>query len=390
MITSSQSATSRAQLVAALQQMGAIHSVAVADAFSAVPRERFVSQFYQQEARTWIPYSEETHGEQWLALIYRDEALVTLLDAQNIPLSSSSMPSIMATMLEALDVQPGMEILEIGTGTGYNAGLLAKLTGEPSLVTTIEIDEELAQRAEQILHTCVGPIHVLRGDGGMDTQPFQQYHRIIATASVSGVPRAWYARLAPGGRLVMPLQGSLNASGLLVIEKAFNDANHASGTFLPVPLSFMSMRSTSVSSEPTARELFQMPVQEHIRVEGSNLALIEALQGQDFRWFLEWSWPKEGTLQMARMTLHDGRQALVLKDPRQGAIVQLNREAADCWSGQLRGTFPLCQHILHFYHVYEELGYPSKEAFRVCLDRQQAYLVVRFGEKQVTLRDLFV
>lgn len=117
MITLPNSTTYRTQFVAMLQEMGAIYSSAVAHAFSTVPRECFVSLFYQQESRTWVPYRKETHPEQWLALIYRDEALVTAFDSQNTPTSSSSMPSIMATMLEALDVQPGMRVLEIGTGS---------------------------------------------------------------------------------------------------------------------------------------------------------------------------------------------------------------------------------------------------------------------------------
>lgn len=386
MITLPDSATFRAQFVADLQEMGAIHSPTVAKAFSAIPRELFLSLFYEQEARVWVPYSQETHREQWLSLVYRDEALVTLLDAQKIPISSSSMPSIMAAMLEALDVQPEMEVLEIGTGTGYNAALLAHLTGKPTLVTTIEIDETLAQQAEQTLHACVGPIRVLRGDG-RETQPRQQYQRIIATASTPGIPRTWYAQLAPGGRLVMPLQGSLNASGLLVIEKG---ASHATGSFLPIPLSFMPMRSVADVSEPTTRELFQMPLQGFIRNEASNLPLIEALNEPHFRWFLEWSWPATGALSMTRMTLRDGRQAFILKDPRQGAIMQLDRDASGYWSGQQHGAFPLWEHIRHYYSVYEELGEPHKEAFRVSFDGEQASLSVVAGQTQMILRDLFV
>lgn len=383
MIISPDSVTYRAQFVAALQKMGAIRSATVTKAFSAIPRELFISLFYEQEARVWVPYSKKTHGEQWLALIYRDEALVTLLDTQNIPISSSSMPSIMAEMLEALDVQPGMEVLEIGTGTGYNAALLAQLTGDPRLVTTIEIDGTLAKQAEQMLHAYVGPVQVVRSDGS-DTQSYQQYQRIIATASAPGIPRTWYAQLVPGGRLVMPLQGSLNASGLLVIEK---DAN---GSFSPIPLSFMPMRSVNTPSERTARELFQMPMQEPIKGDSSNLPLVEALKGQHFRWFLEWIWPVTGTLSITYMTLRDGRQALVLKDARQGAIVQLSLEPSGFWSGQQHGAFPLWEHIVHNYGVYKELGEPHKEAFQISLNGEQASLYVSFGGKQVVLRDLFI
>ncbi|MGH2508235.1 MAG: rRNA adenine N-6-methyltransferase family protein, partial [Ktedonobacteraceae bacterium] len=390
MITLPDSATSRAQFVTMLQETGAVHSSAVAHAFSTVPRELFVSLFYQHESRTWVPYSKETHGEQWLPLIYRDEALVTAFDSQNIPTSSSSMPSIMATMLEALHVQPGMDILEIGTGTGYNAALLATLTGNPALVTTIEIDEELAQQAEQILYACVGPVQVIRGDGGTDIQPPRQYQRMIATASAPGIPRAWYAQPAPGGRLVMPLQGSLNASGLLVIEKMLDETNHASGSFFPIPLSFMPMRSLSSANEPSTRELFQMPAQERLSVTEAERSIIEALKEQDFRWFLEWSWPSEGTLYLTRMTLRDGRQAMVLKDPCQRAILQLTQEPNGCWFGHQCGTYALWQHMRRSYEAYEELGRPRKETFHVRIDGEQACLSVRSGETQIPLQDIFL
>ena len=197
MMISQNSVSYRAQLIAELQQAGAIHSSAVARAFADIPREPFVPLFYEQQGREWFPYSEETHGEQWLDMIYRDEALVTLLDTQNIPISSSSMPSLMAAMLEALDVQPGNTILEIGTGTGYNAALLSQLTGDPRLLTTIELDRNLANQAEQILHAMVGPVNVIVGNGYTAITE-RSYNRIIATASAPCVPHSWYRQLNIG------------------------------------------------------------------------------------------------------------------------------------------------------------------------------------------------
>ncbi len=278
-----------------------------------------------------------------------------------------------------------MHVLEIGTGTGYNAGLLAQLTGDPSSVTTVEIDEDLAARAENVLHSLVGPVRVLRGDGALEI--YAQYDRVIATASAPGILCNWYTQLAPGGRLVMPLQGSLNASGLLVIEKDRDHESHGMGTFLPVPVSFMPLRSVSSSDEPTARELFQLPVKEHISVDEAGYPLIEALADPDFRWFLEWSWPEEGTLQMVRMTLRDGRRALVLKDLCQRTILQLTQEPSRNWLGQQHGEFPLWQRVCRFYREYQALGRPGKDAYRICLNKQQACLSVRSTEEQIVLRE---
>ncbi len=73
--------------------------------------------------------------------MYQNQALTTQVDARGLPTSSSSQPAVMALMLSYLDIEPGMRILEIGTG--YNAALLARLTGDPRLVTTLEIDSTL-------------------------------------------------------------------------------------------------------------------------------------------------------------------------------------------------------------------------------------------------------
>ncbi len=106
----------RAQLVDALVSAGACTSPAVAAAFRAVPRERFVPEVAAREG---------------LAAVYRDQALVTRRDARGVPTSSSSQPSLMAAMLEALALEPGQRVLELGTGTGYHAALLSTLWTGP-------------------------------------------------------------------------------------------------------------------------------------------------------------------------------------------------------------------------------------------------------------------
>ena len=82
-------------------------------------------------------------GDGWaeaLGVVYSDEALITRRDDEGMPTSSASQPSVVAMMLEALDLEPGMRVLEIGAGTGYNAALMAEMVGDAGLVTTIDID----------------------------------------------------------------------------------------------------------------------------------------------------------------------------------------------------------------------------------------------------------
>jgi protein-L-isoaspartate(D-aspartate) O-methyltransferase len=364
-----ESAAYRERLVASLQQSGALLSASVADAFSAIPREPFIRSFYESTGRTWTLHGE-TPGEQWLEWIYRDEALVTCLDAQNMPLSSSSQPSIMAAMLEALDVKPGQRVLEIGTGTGYNAALLARLADDPSLITTVELDATMAQQAEAILFEIIGQVDVHAGDGSLGVSSQMPYDRVIATASSSGIPRPWYEQLAPGGRLVMPLQGSLQASGFLVIQKGEKEGR---GQFHQPSLHFISMRSEGREPSVSTTSLFQQPVAGDVCVDAGD-PLLAAFQEPAFRWFLQWVWPQEGDIQIHSMKLPDGRQAWLLKDPPSLSILQLTQQANGSWLGKQRGNFPLWQTIQQASERFLALGKPVKETSIVQLDSQRAEL----------------
>lgn len=145
------------KLVTSLIDAGSLSSLAIEQAFLTVPREEFVSFFYVEdtasEMMAWKQVDlQQITPEDFLTAVYQDDSLVTKIDGRNWPISSSSQPSVMAEMLEALDIQPGQRVLEIGTGTGYNAALLTRLTGNPASVVTIEYDAELAENAGKLLN----------------------------------------------------------------------------------------------------------------------------------------------------------------------------------------------------------------------------------------------
>jgi protein-L-isoaspartate(D-aspartate) O-methyltransferase len=98
--------------------------------------------------------------------------------------SCASAPWLVAAMLDQLDVQQGNRILEIGAGTGYNACLLAQLTGRADLVTTVDIDPDVTAQAKRALaaaNCC--DVHVITGDGGLGYPDHASYDRMIATVS---------------------------------------------------------------------------------------------------------------------------------------------------------------------------------------------------------------
>lgn len=143
-----------------------------------------------------------------LALAYDPwQAVITHRFEDGRSSSCASAPWLVAAMLDQLDVQPGNRILEIGAGTGYNACLLAQLTGRADLVTTIDIDPDVTAKAKQALAaTGYGDVHVITGDGGLGHGDHAPYDRVIATVSPWDIPASWWQQLAPGGRLVAPLR----------------------------------------------------------------------------------------------------------------------------------------------------------------------------------------
>uniref|UniRef100_UPI003F496763 methyltransferase, FxLD system n=1 Tax=Streptomyces sp. CA-141956 TaxID=3240051 RepID=UPI003F496763 len=124
-----------------------------------------------------------------------------------LPLSCASVPSVVGMMLGQLGVQPGDNILEIGAGTGYNAALLADLTGATGHVTSIDIDSDVALHARTMLDRAgYQQVQVMERDGLIGAPENAPYDRMIATVGLWDVPTAWWQQLADGGRLVLPLR----------------------------------------------------------------------------------------------------------------------------------------------------------------------------------------
>jgi protein-L-isoaspartate O-methyltransferase len=149
----------------------------------------------------------------------------------------------MALMLDALNIEPAMRILEIGTGTGYNAALLTALTGDPHLVTSIDIDALAIEQAQKALKDVVGEgITVVQGDGSQGYRENAPYDRIIVTASTTTVPWAWVEQLASNGLLVCVLQPHYAMlGGILRVEK---QGESLRGRVLNTA-SFMALRGTT-------------------------------------------------------------------------------------------------------------------------------------------------
>jgi protein-L-isoaspartate O-methyltransferase len=150
------------------------------------------------------------------------------------------MPSVVARMLGDLDVFPGARVLEIGTGTGWNAALLAARLGDGAVVT-VEVDGAVAAAARTALARRGLHPEVVHGDGRDGCPGSAPYDRIIATAGVRDLPRAWLDQTRPGGLIVAPWGTHYSAQDALVRLTVAPDGS-ASGPFLR-PLEFMKLRA---------------------------------------------------------------------------------------------------------------------------------------------------
>jgi protein-L-isoaspartate(D-aspartate) O-methyltransferase len=198
----------------------------VLDAFARVPRHLFLPG---------VP----------LDGVYTDDAVVTR-DEGGVPTSSSTQPSLMARMLDQLQVGAGDRVLEVGTGTGYNAALLAMLG---AAVTTVELQPEVAEAAVDHLAAAgvaaaaapavapvqPGSVRVVTADGA--AAPGGPYDRVIVTAGCWSLPGPLIDSVADGGVLVAPLR--INGVELVLALRRDGGALRGEGG---IPCGFMPLR----------------------------------------------------------------------------------------------------------------------------------------------------
>lgn len=221
--------TQQTALVWHLVYMGALKDPAVRAAMLAVPRHLFVPH---------VPATEA----------YRDKVIPTK-QAGETWLSSASQPAIVALQLDQLGVQPGMRVLEIGAGWGYNAALLRALVGPDGQVTTVDIDDDLTAAASAHLAVVgMSDVTVITGDGALGYPPHAPYDRIILTVNAGDIAPAWIAQLTVGGVLVLPL--SIGPSQFSIAFAKGDDGALRSRSI--VSCGFMPLRGSMDNSEPRA------------------------------------------------------------------------------------------------------------------------------------------
>ncbi|MFE7530063.1 methyltransferase domain-containing protein [Kitasatospora sp. NPDC057542] len=222
-----------------------------APAFDAVPRSLFLPDLiwaHDMATGKSRPLARTEDEQGWLAAAASDIPIVTQWDdgehqgaePGTVPTSSASMPSLVASMLEDLKAEPGMRVLEQGTGTGWNAALLAHRLGDAN-VTTVEIDAAVSAQARTALENAGYRPTVVCADGALGHPPGAPYDRITATYGLREIPQAWIGQTRPGGLILAPFGTHYSNADALVRLTVHGDGT-ASGPFLQ-PVEFMKMRS---------------------------------------------------------------------------------------------------------------------------------------------------
>ncbi|WP_194924888.1 methyltransferase, FxLD system [Catenulispora pinisilvae] len=302
----------RAVLVQHLTDSDVLSDPRIIEAFLAVERDKF------------LPGVD-------LATAYADDAVTVKTADTGIVISAISQPTIVATMLQQLDVQPGEKILEAGAATGYNAALIGNLVGPGGQVWTIDVDQDLIDGANAHLAAAgVGNVTAVLGDGGAGLPEHGPYDRIIFTVGAGDVPAAVLDQLAPGGRLVIPVRIRGGVSRAIALQR---DGDHwvsvssEMATFMPLRQGIADDERVITALSEDGGVTLHTYAEQNVDTDGIANALCfpghEVFTGVKFRKGTTWEW--------LNLWLTCALPSGISRMPSSGPLVE---------SGKIRPQFP--------------------------------------------------
>ena len=349
------------QLAETLAGAGVLRSSEWDRAIRSVPRHLFVPNYVEQRPDgTWRTVSGDdldTHSE-WLAAVYSDRPLTTALridsSGQPVAISSSSKPGLMVRMLEALELDDDHRVLEIGTGTGYNAGLLACRLGDGQ-VASVDIEPDLVEAAAGRLALLGMAPRVVATDGATGLPGAAPFDRIIATCSVSSIPMAWVGQLSSRGRILTDLKIT-GAAGNLVDLRSVS-GGQLEGRFLPKWAGFMPLRSQVESASMVDR----LPQTEE-RLTTTPSA--NPWWDHQVVWFLAALTLPSGITTGVRLDPNTMTPTATTMQAADGSWVEVTLGADDGGHREVCGSSgDLWSAVENAYELWRELGEPGWDAF---------------------------
>ncbi|WP_416970261.1 methyltransferase domain-containing protein [Streptomyces sp. 4F14] len=288
------------------------------DAVSRTPRHLLVPRWWRRvpdsPVQEWELVDPSEGTPESLRAAYTDETLVTRVGplhadhaaagerGKGDPTSSSTLPGLVVSMAHRLDAEPGHRVLDVGTGSGYSAGLFALRLGDAN-VTSVDVDPYLVEAARTRLAGLGRHPRTDVVDATGDL-PDTEYDRIMATVSVRPVPASWLRALRLGGRLVT----TIAHTALLVVADMGADGV-ARGRVQPDPATFMETRREA-DYPPKLDGVFKAARDEDgedVRLPGGIIP--DLWQEWSLRWLYELDTPGVET---RAATYPDGRRVLWL------------------------------------------------------------------------------
>ncbi|MER5960566.1 methyltransferase [Streptomyces sp. NPDC001893] len=350
-------------------------------AVETVPRHLFTTKFYVPTdpptgVTRYVPITRELVGtEEWLRRVYSDRTLITQFDGRDIdwsdpqpldggdPTSSSTLPSLVVQMLDALDGDDETTVTEYGTGTGYSTALMCHRFGDHR-VTSVETDRGVAARARVALNYCGYSPHLVVGNGLAGAGLRTPAARTIATMGVRGIPWAWLRETTPGGLVVATLRGWLRSLGLVRLE--VQDDEHAIGQFIAAEPGFMMARQQQAPAN-----LGMLPGDDDGKTRETGVGP-ETLHMPDSGFVAQLAIPNARSFFMPG---DGGRMRAYVLDAVNGSFAVLT-EDGDGWSVREGGPVSLWAEVEQSLALWQAAGSPHATEFGVSVepDRQRVWL----------------
>ncbi|MFE0193742.1 ATP-grasp peptide maturase system methyltransferase [Streptomyces sp. NPDC058989] len=371
-----ETASERRSLADRLEKAGVLTTPQWRAAVEAVPRELFLHPgvFLPVDGGRWRPVTAAgADPAEWAEIAYSDQSLTTQLDGHltadqgaglvtGTPTSSSTIPATVVGMIESLDVEEGHQVLEIGTGTGYSSALMCHRLGEDN-VTTVEVDPEVAARADAALETAGFSTWTVTGDGLLGHPHRAPYDRVIATCAVRRIPHTWIRQTKPGGTILATVGSWPYGTGLAKVTVGENGT--AEGRIIGRS-SFMQARAQAVV--PPAGDL------------SARTAYADSERAAKVPPVVLEEWMPAFLAQLAapgahlvRASTSEGLALLCLFDPERESFAQFTPDG-DGWRVRQGGPVALWDDIEQALTAWRDAGSPDITAVQLQIDnRAHAY-----------------